>query len=544
MTSLALAPRGLVIVAAAVALASAAPLVYVVLRAFQVEPATLQALFTGQIPGLIGSTAVLLVLTVAFALALGVPAAWLVERTDLPGRGLFRWLLALPLAVPAYTAAVAVLVLVRRGGVIDEAAMAWGGFGRGSFPLPDVASPWLVALTIAACVYPYVYLLTGGALRTMDRTLEDAARSLGHGTWSILWRVTLPLVLPAIAAGAVLVALYVISDFGTVSLLRYRTFTSAIFAQFGAGFDRSAAAVLCLVLIGLTLPVLLLGERASRRVARTTSTGTWRPAAPVALGPWRWPALGGVIALLGLTLGVPVITLGVLALQSVVAPTPVDVIWGARNDTIPGLALTSLLLAGTAATAALLAALAPAWLAVRYPSRFSRALLSVARIPYALPGLIVALGLVLLLLQVTPFLYSTVIALALGFTLRSLPPALTAGEAAVRSVQPGVDDAARVLGAGTLRRMARVVAPIAAPGLLAGWTLAFLTAMKELPTALLLRPPGTSTLPVHLLQAASESVYTQAALAGIVLIGVTAVPVAILYGVAFRQRGGTPPGLA
>ena len=528
------APQGLAIAALLVSLVAAVPLGYIVLRALSADPAIWGRLWLGQIPPLIASTVALVLSTIAFAGLLGVAAAWLVERTDLPGRGLWRVLLTLPLAIPAYVAAICWLILLRRGGLVDAAAMAWFGVERGALPLPSLYNLGGTTLVIGLCIFPYVFLPVSAALRSVDRSLEEAARMAGQRPWASFWRVTLPLVLPSVAAGALLVGLYAFSDFGTVAMLRYRTFTLAIYQQLGGQIDRSAAAILSLMLIAMALPLLFAEQRLARRDQRLARGRCWQPRRLLALGPWRWPMLAFLGLLVLLSLGLPLLVLGGLTLQGWLFPTSVDRIWSFNNAGVLRHSLNSLGLAIGAATAATLLACIPALQAIRSPSRLSGLLLLVSKSPFALPGVIIGLSFVLLLNRWLPFLYGTLAALLIGFVFRVLPQAVAANEAALRTVAPTLEQAARTLGCSAGQGFRRVTAPVAAPGLAAGWVLVFVTAMKELPTAMLLRPPGFDTLPVRIWAAASESVYTQAAPPAFALILLTMLTLIALN----RRRAG------
>lgn len=508
------------VAAALVGALAVIPLAYILIRALEADAAVWERLWSRQIPLLMGNTLALTATTILLSTFFGIGAAWLVERTDLPGARIWRVALALPLAIPAYVAAICWLILLRRGGVIDQIAMEWLGFARGTFPLPQITNLWGATIVISLCVFPYVFLPVGAALRTLDRSLEEAARMAGLSAWTTLWRVALPLAMPAAAGGALLVALYVISDFGTVAMLRYRTFTLAIFQQFAGQVDRSAAAILSFVLIGMAVPILYGAAWLARRERQVTRT-RWQPRRLTRLGRWRPLALAAVGALTFFSLGLPLLTLGGLTLQGALFPTEVDRIWGVNNAGVLRYALNSVGLAAVAATGATLLAIFPALLAVRRPGRWSSLLLAACQSPFALPGIIIGLSFVLLFNRWMPMLYGTLVVLVIGFVFRLLPQAVTANESALRVVSPSLEQAARTLGNNGIRTFQRVTLPVAAPGLLAGWVLCFVTAMKELPTVILLRPPGFDTLPVRIWVAASESVHTQAAPSAFALIAVT-----------------------
>lgn len=516
---------------------SAAPLFYIALRALSADAQVWARLWSGQIALLVQNTLALIVSCVLLSVGLGVLLAWVVERTHLPARRLWRLLFALPLAVPAYIAALSYIILFRRGGWVDSLLTPLLGLGYGETPLPNIYSLGGATIAISLCVFPYVYLPVGAALRNTNRTLEEAARMTGRSSWSVFINITLPTLLPAIAAGAVLVAMYVLSDFGTVSMLRYRTFTTAIFSQLSSQVDRAAASVLSLVLIGLALVLLLAESRVAQRERQFTGGSVWRP---TVLRPTHanvgWAAIVAPLFALW-SLGVPLLVLGTLTFESFVFPTEADRIWSVGNDGVWQHSLNSLLLSGLAATLATTLAIFPSYLAVRRPDALSRGLLALSKTSYALPGVIVGLAFIMLLNQWAPAIYGTVTGLLIGLGFRLLPQAVTTSEAALRTVPARLEQAARVMGNTTRQTLWRVTLPIAASGIVASWTLVFITAMKELPTAIMLRPPGFDTLPVRIWAAASESVYTQAAPPAFLLVIITAIPLALVYSRWMGQVG-------
>lgn len=516
--------RVIAVIAAAIAVV---PFFYIGFRAVQAPAATWVNLWNGQLSGLIIASAKYMAATMGIATAIGLGMAWLVERTDLPGRRVWRWLLAVPLAMPAYVGAVCAILLLRRGGIIEQMYMAATGAQAGVLPVVDVYSLGGAAVVTALCVYPYVFLPASAALRGSDAVLEESARMLGASRWQAFWRVTLPCIAPSVLAGMLLVALYALSDFGAVSMLRYRTFTVAIYSQFAGQVDRSAAAALSLVLVVLTVP-LLIGEAKLARRGRRLVGDVEHPSRPFALGRARPLAFGAACVVAAAALGVPVAVLGYLSLSGWMAPTTVDRIWSVGSDTLWRHALNSLFAAGVAATAAVALAIAPAWLVVRAPGRFTSILMTIARSPSALPGILIGLASILLFSQALPLLYGGVTVLMFGLALRQLPQALATSEGVLRTAPVIAEETACSLGARSWQVLWRVTLPIVRPGIAASWMLAFVSALKDLPTAVLLRPPGFDTLPVRIWAAASESVYTQAAPAALLLLLCAVVPMILL----------------
>lgn len=514
-------------VATVVCLLAAVPLLYISYHALHAEPDVWRRLAVGQLPHLMGNTLVLVVSVIVVACVIGTLAGWLVECTDLPGRTFWRWLLALPLAIPGYVAAVCAMFLFRRGGFVEQVAMQYFGFERHTFPLPPLFTLGGVTSIMALYTFPFVFLAVSAALRSLDTTLDEVARVAGRGPWQTFCTLTVPMLLPAIAAGGVLVGLYVVSDFGTVALLRYQTLTTAVYRQFAGAVGREAASIVSIGLILLSV-VLLFGEGwVHRRDRRYTRGGTWKPRRLLRLGRWRWLAFGGVCLLATLALFLPLIVLAGLTLHGIVTPTGVDRIWSVGAESIWRYGANSLLLAVLSATLATLLAVVPAFLAVRYQSVYARLLLNLGKTAFALPGILIGLGFLMFFIR-TP-LYATLAALTWALAFRLLPKTLTSTEATLAFVSPTLEQAARTLGAGMGATLWRVTIPLAAPGVLAGWALAFVTAMKELPLLVILRPPGFDTLSIRVWEAANDSIYTQAAPPALLMITLTTLTLALVY---------------
>ena len=451
---------------------------------------------------LIWSTGLLVVGVTLASVTIGVSVAWLTTRTDLPGRPFWAVGAALPLVIPSYVAAFCLLGAFGPRGLLQQLL----GVER----LPEIYGYWgaLAALTLST--YPYVLLLVSAALRGLDPALEEAGRGLGRSPFEVFRRVTLPALRPSIGAGALLVALYTLSDFGVVSLMLYDALTRAIYLQYRSLFDRTPAAVLALVLVALTALVLWLESRWRRRVSRT-GPGTARQARPHRLGRWRWPALvycGGIIG-------------AFLAL-----PAAVLVYWLARGLDRAELPwreiVNSMSASALAAAVAAVAAIPIGLVAMRYPTRLTRLLERLAFAGNALPGIVIALSLVFFAANYASPLYQTLALLVFAYVVRFLPQALAGVESALASVGPRVEEAARALGRGPVATMLTVTVPLIRSGIFAGAALVFLSAMKELPATLLLRPIGFETLATEIWKTTSVGAYSRAALPALLLIAVSA----------------------
>jgi iron(III) transport system permease protein len=384
------------------------------------------------------------------------------------------------------------------------------------------------ALVLVLFTYPYVFLLAAAALRGLNPAFEEAARGLGRGPLRVLVGTTARLVAPALAGGTLLVALYVLSDFGAVSLMRFDTFTTVIYDELGGRFDPPAAAALSSVLVALTIVLLGLGLRA-RGAGRheQTGPGALRPSRR-ALGRWRWPALGAVLAILALALVLPLLRLATWTWAVLPAQDPLAYAGWAGNS-----ALVSVL----AATAATLCALPVALALSRHRAGGGwpdLALAALAQSGYALPGVVVALAVVAITTRVADPLYGTLPVLVAALVIRFLPQAVQGEEAGLEQIGHDLREAARNLGASPLGVVWRVLLPLLRPSLAAAWAVVFLTAAKELPATLILRPLGFDTLPIRVWTPARSGLYADAAPAALLLVLISIVP---LYLLLARRRG-------
>ncbi|MFF7892486.1 ABC transporter permease [Streptomyces sp. NPDC007907] len=488
-------PLILVVPACVAALFALLPLGYLAVRALERGPAfAWDVVADERTLDLLGRSLGLTVVVVAACLVLGVSLAWLTVRTRLPGGRAWSVLATLPLAVPSYVA-----------------AFAWLSAD------PDLAGFGGAALALTLVSFPYVYLPVAAALRGIDPAQEEAARSLGHGPLATFLRITLPQLRPAAAGGALLVALYVLSDFGAVSLMRYDTFTRAIHTSYRASFDRTPAAALSVVLVVMTVALVAAEARTRGRAGHArTGTGAARPLVPVALGRWQPLALLWCGAVTAVAVAFPLGTLGYwLAVGS-------SATWD-----LGGLAQTAWATFGVAAAGAALTtllALPVGVIAARHRGRTARLLEQAAYAGHALPGITVALALVFFAVRYAYPLYQQLPLLVGAYAVLFLPVAVAATRAAVLQAPPVLEDVARSLGRRPWQVLREVTVPLAAPGVAAGAALTFVVCMKELPATLLLRPTGMDTLATRLWTETGAGSFAAAAPYAATLILLAAVP--------------------
>lgn len=478
---------------------------------------------TGRLLQLFASTMLLMVTVTLTTSVLGVATAWLTTRTDLRGRRLWSTAVTIPLVIPSYVGALAMLGTSGRSGLMSQAI---GLVGLG--PLPVFSGFWAAWAALSLWNFSYVHLLAVPALRRMDPALEEAARGLGASRRRTLLTVVVPQLRPALLGGALLVGLYVLSDFGAVSLLRYETFTRAIYTQFRGRLDVTPALFLSGVLVLVAL-VLVWAEQRSRGRAALHASRPPRTAPPVQLRGWRRAgAYGFLTTVVTGALVLPLTTLVWWTVRGIslgnVAPSVVSEL--SRSVGV------SLIAAGVA----VIAALPLAVLTVRHASRASALLESVAWSTYSLPHLAVGLGFLVLAVRFVPVVYQSITLLVIAYTAMFLPQALSATQVGLRQIGPNLEAASRSLGVGPLATTARVTVPLVSRSLLAGGALVFLTVMKELPATLLLRPTGFETLAVRIWSSASELFYTQASVSALTLIGVSAIPLYFLVARDLHRR--------
>jgi len=440
-------------------------------------------------------------------LLLAVPTAWLLARTTIPGRPLFLVAAALPLAVPSYVM-----------------AYAWIA------EFPGMSGIWAVILVMSLASFPYVAIPLTAALRHIDAGQEEVARSLGLGPLATARRVTIPLAWPAAAAGLLLAALYTLSEFGTVAIFRVDAFTRVIYTAYRASFDRTSAAVLSILLVILALVLVIVESRVRGRAQRwRLGSGVARPAPRQQLG--RRATVAGLAWLIGvgvLALGVPAWSLTMRLVDSRQTGFDVAEMAGAIAGSVTSSAI--------GAAIALALALPIAILAARYSSRLVRGVEGAAFLGHALPGVVVGLSLVFLTLALLPAAYQTLLTLAFAYAVLFLPKAIGASRSSIAAVPPALESTARSLGRGPLRAWFTVTGRLAWPGIAAGALLVLLTAMKELPATLMLRPTGFDTLATELWTRTEIEAFGSAAPYALAMIALASVP-AWLMG---RWLAGTP----
>lgn len=492
-------PAALVVPAVLAAVASLAPLAYLVDVAFDRGASYLwDEFWQRRTLDLVVRSGLLAVAVTAASVLVSVPLAWAVMRSDLAGRRVWRVVLALPLAVPSYLA-----------------AFAWISWES------SLAGFWGAFLVLTAVSYPYVYLPLTAAFARLDQALDEIATVHGRGSLVRLMTLSARQCRGTIASGALLVALYVLSDFGAVATMRYDAFTWVIYGAYRAGFNPTRAAVLALVLVLIAL-VLVAAEAIARgRAVNTmTSRAVARPR-PIRLrrhAVWLQLAMVSVAAV---SLAFPVWRILVWVDRYGVEDgfgSVMSALWGSVRYSI------------VAAVVTVLVALPIALLVARYRTRTSLLLDRSTYVTHALPGIVVAISMVFIGVRVLRPVYLEAPLLVLAYVALFLPLAVGGIRSSAEQIPLGLDDVARSLGSSPMAVVRRVNLPLIAPGMAAAAALVTLAAMKELPVTMLLRPTGTETLATRLWTYTTVSDYAGAGPYALAIIVFVAIPTAIATG--------------
>jgi len=428
------------------------------------------------------------------AMLIGTLQAWIAVRSNLPGRKVFAVLAALPLAIPSYVAAYSWVAVIP----------GFSGF----------FAAWLL-LTVGTA--PLVYLSVSAALARFDSATEEVASSLGAGKFAVLRKITWPNIKGATLSGGLLSALYVLSDFGAVSIVRYDTFTRAIYNAYRASFDRNLAATLALILVAVTVLVLVVESRS--RGKKPIGTVIANRLNRIDLRVWKLPLVALLTGIASVGLVVP---LASLTRWSIVGLPNTD--WQEVSEAL----FSSIYLSVSGGMLTALLAVAIALIVVRFKTRLGFVLERSVWLTHATPGIVVALSLVYFSNQAAPWIYQTLLLVLIAYVALFLPNALSAISIPLSQSPTSLDEVSASLGLTKLQTLRRVVLPIAGPGIFAATTLVILTVLKELPATLLLRPTGVETLATRLWTETGVAAFSTAAPYALLLVSLAGIPAWLL----------------
>jgi iron(III) transport system permease protein len=532
-----------------VAVVIAAPIFAILVNLGRPAPDVWQHLASTVLPDMLRNTMLLMLGTSVGATVIGTGCAWLVTMTEFPGRRVLSWALFLPLAMPAYVSAFVYSDLLQFAGPVQTALRNAFGWQRGDYWFPDFMSLQGAIALFTVTFYPYVFMLARAAFLDQSVCVLEVGRTLGLGPWTRFRRIALPLARPMIAGGAALVLMETLADFGAVSWLGVPTFTTAIYRTwFGMG-DVTAAAQLAAVLLIFVLAAVML-ERASRQAKRFHHTSARTRPLPLRPLPPMQTALALLACLLPIMLGFLLPGGWLLHLALVEGD-------GFSFGRLAGFTANSFILAGLSAVLLIGVALALSYMHRIANSRLANWLIRLATMGYAVPGSVIAIGVLLplaafdhvinrwadSLFGVSPglLLSGTVAALIYAYLVRFLAVAFNAVDGGLHRIRPSLDHAARVLGETPFGVVRRVHAPLLRGSLLTAAMLIFVDVLKELPATMIVRPFDFDTLAVRVYQLASDERLGEASTGSLIIVGVSLIPVIWLHRVVARSRPGDSP---
>lgn len=510
------------------------PIVLVGLGAFSPSADVWRELWDGPLPEMLWTTAILLVLVGGGTIILGTGLAWLTTSYDFPGRRTFTWALMLPLAMPAYILGFVFLSFFDFAGPVQTSLRSI--FGPDMW-FPDVTSVGGVVIVMSLSLYPYVYILARSAFREQTPATYEAARMLGDTRRAALVRIVLPMARPTLAAGVALVMMETLTDFATVQYFNVRTVSVGVYQVWRGMFDRDTAVELAALVLLIALIVIGL-ERLLRGPARFHQKGAPRDIERVDLTGWRK----------GLAVGTCAFVLG----AAIVAPLAQLVYWlatspAAVTDMSRAIEFlsNSLGLAIAAAVGAVFFALVAATGARFSGRRIVRRAAHLVTMGYAVPGPVVAIGVLVMIGWISGATGSNPAGLVLlsltglvyAYVVRFMALAYGSVDASLEKVTPSTVDAAHTLGATPSRVMRQIYFPMAGAGAAAGAVLVAIDVLKELPIVLLIRPFGFTTASVWVWELASESRWASAAVPALLIVITAMIPIAFYLRRERRTRG-------
>ena len=525
----------MLIIAVFVAIICLLPLVAVLVGALTGTTDSVQMLAETVLGEFARNTLLLVVIVGIGTFAIGTGAAWLVTMTEFPGRRLFEIALVIPLAFPAYVLAYAYTHILDHPGIVQSTLRDVTGWGPRDYWFPEIRSLGGAAAMLTLVLYPYVYLLARTAFLRQSATTFLAARALGRGPWQAFLTVSLPLARPAIAAGVLLALMETIADFGTVAYFSVRTFSTGIYTSFVSLADRAAASQLALGLLAFALLLALL-ERQSRGSSQFHNGKRIERMASIRLTGWsKWAAaaLCAIPVLLGVV--IPVVALGIMAFESE---------QNLLSRRYIGFLTNSITLATIAAVLTVAAAIILGSFNRIRKDATSQAALYIGRLGYAVPGGVIAVGLLVPFarfdnaldawmeatfdISTGLLITGSIWLLIAAYMIRFMAAAIGAYEGGIAQVSDNIDSASRLLGQTATGTIRRVHIPMLTPSLLTALLVVFVDVMKELPATLIIRPFNWDTLAVQAYRLASDERLEGAAVPSLVIVAVGLLPVILL----------------
>ncbi|MFL6577369.1 MAG: ABC transporter permease, partial [Povalibacter sp.] len=517
-----------------IALPAILPLLVILLALLSPETAVWSHLSRYVLPEVIANTLKLVVGVAIVAGALGTALAWLIATYEFPARRWLEWALLLPLAIPAYVLAFVAVAFLDYSGPLQTILRSFFG---GAIRLPPIRSTGGVILVLSLAFYPYVYLLARSAFLSQGQRALEVAQGFGYSRTAAIWRVALPMARPWIASGIALVCMETLADFGAVAIFNFNTFTTAIYRAWFGMFSIHAALELSAVLLLFVFGVLFVDRRSRKGLRFSSARDVSRSAARVVLrGARAWIATACASAVFALGFALPVAQLIWWTIHS--AAQDLD----ARYWSF---AAHSVLLAISAAIVIVLASLVLGYLQRRSDSRWTNGLVQTATLGYAVPGTVLAVGIMYPLVMLnngvqdllrsmfgssapTLLLQGTLVGVLLAYMARFLAVGFQPVETGLHRITRTLDEASIGLGVTGSRLVRSIHAPLLRTSLFTAAILVFVEVMKEMPITLLTRPFGWDTLAVRVFNMTSIGEWERAALPSLAIVLVGLIPAAML----------------
>lgn len=477
-------------------------------------------LLKAKIPILLFNTISLALVTAAFASIIAFTLAWLIVKTDLPFRKTFSWLAAMPLTIPVYIATFTYISLIGPTGTIAKLISNLLNITVSNLNFNFVYSFLGVSAIFSFFTYPYIYLLLCNSLKNIDGNLEDASTSAGLNLTETFRKVIFPLIIPSILSGSILVIVYVMADFGAVSMLRFESFTRVIYLQLIGRYDRASATILSSVLVLFIFIFLWIENYIRTRRTIHTSNNTQKNPKIYNLNKWKIPCTILVLIIFTFTLFIPITTLIFWSFKGIFSGVITIKFFKYLTD--------SLMLSGITATVVTLIALPISFVNTRYKNKLYKVISKLAYTGYALPGIITALGTIFVFNRFIPVLYKTLFCLITAYVFKLLPQCLQGQENVLIQLPYSYEETSLTLGYKPWESLRKVTIPLMKSGIISGWALVFINVSKELPITLLLRPPGFDTMAIRVWIDASEGIYSSASPIALLLIGMSMVTMKFL----------------
>jgi len=492
----------------------------------------------------LGNTLLYAIQVTILSAVFAVPIAWAVSRTDMPGKGLIRVMVLGAFITPPYLGAIAWILLAGpNAGWLNRSWMALSGADHGLVNIYSFSGmSWVTALY----AFPYIFVFTSDALDRVSSEMEEAANILGCGRMRTVFRITLPLATPAILGGAIVVFLDTVALFGTPAIIalpaRIKVMTLQLWQFFEFPVRAEAAAAYAIPLVLVTLALFAVQRAVLGRRGYLALTGKGGARTPIPLGAWRWVALGYALFVLAMAVLLPYLALAQAAFSRAWglgfswANTTLGNFQALLNDpTSQATILHSFTYSAAAACLAVLLALTVAYLVSRRVARWGGLLVALCMAPLVIPGIVLAIGFYSAWSPPPLALYGTAAILILGYTTRFLPIAYVNCAAGLRSLNPEMEDAVRILGGSRGRAVAQVIVPLLKKSLVGSWLLVFIPAVRELSTAVFLVTAHTRVIAMMMLDLSENGSFETLAALGFVLLGATIVIVMLGYAMVGRD---------